>query len=92
PADAPGITIRPIRSIDEGESLCEVFLDAVRVPAENLIGEEGRGWDYAKFLLGLERATTAEVPRNKRYLATLKAILGQADDAWRRRVARIEVD
>ncbi|MBN9526833.1 MAG: acyl-CoA dehydrogenase family protein [Alphaproteobacteria bacterium] len=92
PADAPGITIRPIRSIDEGESLCEVFFDAVRVAAENLIGEEGRGWDYAKFLLGLERATTAEVPRNKRYLATLKEILGSADDAWRRRVARIEVD
>ncbi len=93
PANSPGITIRPIRSIDEGESLCEVFFDAVRVPAENLIGEEGRGWDYAKFLLGLERATTAEVPRNKRYLATLKDILGRtADDAWRRRVARIEVD
>jgi len=95
PADAPGITIRPIRSIDEGESLCEVFFDAVRVPVENLIGEEGRGWDYAKFLLGHERATTAEVPRNKRYLATLKDILaaeGRVDDAWRRRVARIEID
>lgn len=95
PANSPGITIRPIRSIDEGESLCEVFFDAVRVPVENLVGEEGRGWDYAKFLLGQERATTAEVPRNKRYLATLKDILareGRSDDGWRRRVVRIEVD
>ncbi|MGB3866970.1 MAG: acyl-CoA dehydrogenase family protein [Xanthobacteraceae bacterium] len=71
---SPGVTVRPIQSIDEGESLCEVFFDDVRVPADNLVGEEGKGWDYAKFLLANERTATAEVPRNKRLLARLKRI------------------
>ncbi|MBR0934275.1 acyl-CoA dehydrogenase family protein [Bradyrhizobium jicamae] len=71
---SPGVTVRPIRSIDEGESLCEVFFDNVRVPADSIVGEEGKGWDYAKFLLANERTTTAEVPRNKRLLARLKRI------------------
>jgi acyl-CoA dehydrogenase len=71
---SPGVTVRPIRSIDEGESLCEVFFDDVRVPADSIVGEEGKGWDYAKFLLANERTTTAEVPRNKRLLSRLKSI------------------
>jgi alkylation response protein AidB-like acyl-CoA dehydrogenase len=61
----PGITVRPIISIDEAHSLNEVFFDNVRVPKENLVGEEGMGWSYAKFLLENERAWSAEVPRNK---------------------------
>lgn len=69
PADTPGITIRPIVSIDGGTSLCETFLENVRVPKDSLVGEEGKGWVYANFLLGNERTTTAEVPRNKRMLA-----------------------
>jgi len=98
---SPGVTVRPIQSIDGGESLCEVFFENVRVPAENLIGEEGRGWDYAKFLLANERTTTAEVPRNKRYLAQLKAIAAierdgdaplSADPEFRASIARAEVD
>ncbi len=74
PLTAPGVTVRPIRSIDEGESLCEVFFEDVRVPVENLVGQEGKGWDYAKFLLANERTATAEVPRNKRLLARLKKL------------------
>jgi alkylation response protein AidB-like acyl-CoA dehydrogenase len=59
----PGITIRPIRSIDDGHGLNEVFLDNVRVPVANLVGEENMGWTYARFLLGNERAfTAAELP------------------------------
>ena len=73
-AHAPGVTIRPIISIDGAHSLNEVFLDEVRVPAENLVGEEGKGWSYAKFLLENERAFSAEVPRNKRMFARLKAV------------------
>jgi pimeloyl-CoA dehydrogenase len=47
----PGITIRPIVSIDGEQHLNEVFFDGVRVPVANLVGEEGRGWDCAKYLL-----------------------------------------
>lgn len=57
----PGITIRPIISIDGKHSLNEVFFDEVKVPLENLVGEEGRGWTCAKFLLGNERTGIANV-------------------------------
>ena len=51
----PGVTVRPIITIDGGHEVNEVFLDNVKVPVENLIGEENEGWTYAKFLLGNER-------------------------------------
>jgi pimeloyl-CoA dehydrogenase len=57
----PGITIRPIISIDGGHHLNEVFLDQVRVPTANLVGEQDRGWECAKFLLGNERTGIANV-------------------------------
>ena len=57
----PGITIRPIVSIDGEHHLNEVFFDDVRVPTANLVGEENRGWDCAKFLLGNERSGIANV-------------------------------
>lgn len=57
----PGITIRPIISIDGGHHLNEVFFEDVKVPVENLVGEEGRGWDCAKFLLANERTGIANV-------------------------------
>ncbi|PTB17047.1 acyl-CoA dehydrogenase [Trinickia symbiotica] len=57
----PGITIRPIRSIDDDHHLNEVFFDDVRVPLSNLVGEENKGWDCAKFLLGNERTGIANV-------------------------------
>src|SRR6201998_399788 len=50
-----GVTVRPIQTIDGGREVNEVFFDDVRVPLENRVGEENRGWDYAKFLLGNER-------------------------------------
>ena len=70
----PGITVRPIISIDEGHGVNEVFLDNVRVPKANRIGQEGKGWTYAKFLLGNERTTIAEVATSKQRLRRLKAI------------------
>lgn len=95
-ARAPGVTIRPIRAIDGGHSLNETFLDNVRVPVENLIGEENRGWSYAKLLLEHERAFSAEVPRNKRLLAQLRHIAGQAglldDPLFAARVAEAQVE
>ena len=54
-----GITVRPIQTIDGGFEVNEVFLDDVEVPVENLVGEENKGWDYAKFLLGNERTGIA---------------------------------
>ncbi|ABD26008.1 acyl-CoA dehydrogenase-like protein [Novosphingobium aromaticivorans DSM 12444] len=57
----PGITIRPVATMDEKHHTNEMFLDDVRVPVENLVGEEGRGWEYGKVLLDRERMVTASV-------------------------------
>lgn len=70
----PGVTIRPIEGIDGGHILNEVFLEDVRVPVENLVGEEGEGWSYAKELLARERTFSAEVPRCKGMLLRVRKI------------------
>lgn len=67
-----GVSVRPIRTLDGGEEVNEVFLDDVRVPADQLVGEENHGWDYAKFLLGNERVGVANTGLIKRWLAELK--------------------
>src|SRR4051812_25320461 len=72
PMDTPGVTLRPIQLIDGGHEVNEVFFEDVRVPAENLVGEENRGWDYAKFLLGNERVGIARIGYTKRLLADAK--------------------
>ena len=69
---SPGITVRRIPQINDEADLCEVFLDNVEVPAENLVGEEGKGWDYAKFLLDHERTTSSFIFYNKRELRRVK--------------------
>jgi alkylation response protein AidB-like acyl-CoA dehydrogenase len=71
---APGVTVRPIIMLDEDHEVNEVFFDNVRVPAANLVGEENRGWTYAKYLLGHERTGIAAVGRSKRELAFLKRL------------------
>jgi alkylation response protein AidB-like acyl-CoA dehydrogenase len=63
PMESPGITVRPIKTIDGWHHLNEVFFDDVRVPVGNLIGEEGKGWTCAKFLLERERLPPANVAR-----------------------------
>ena len=73
----PGITVRPLISIDGGHTLNEVFFDNVRVSKENLVGEEHKGWTYAKFLLGHERVMSADVAGSKRRLSMLKTIARQ---------------
>ncbi|MGO9515169.1 MAG: acyl-CoA dehydrogenase family protein [Steroidobacteraceae bacterium] len=67
-----GVRVRPIRTLDLGAEVNEVFLDEVRIPAANLVGEENRGWSIAKFLLGHERTTIAGIGMCKRLLASLK--------------------
>jgi alkylation response protein AidB-like acyl-CoA dehydrogenase len=74
---SPGITVRPIVMLDEDHEVNEVFFDNVRVPAENLVGQENRGWTYAKYLLGHERTGIAAVGRSKRELARLKRMAGR---------------
>jgi alkylation response protein AidB-like acyl-CoA dehydrogenase len=57
--DTPGITVRPFLTLDEHAHVTEVFLDAVRVPVAQRLGEEGKGWGYGKVLLDRERGVTA---------------------------------
>ena len=72
-AKSPGVTIRPLTSLEGANHLAEVFYDNVRVPVENLVGEENKGWTYAKALLFDERAFLgAEAPALKRYLAKIR--------------------
>jgi alkylation response protein AidB-like acyl-CoA dehydrogenase len=70
--DTPGITMRPIKLIDGSYEVNEVFFEDVRVPADQLVGEENQGWTYAKFLLGNERTGIAGVGRTKVRLAEVK--------------------
>ncbi len=97
----PGITVRPIISIDGSHHLNEVFFDDVRVPVENRIYEENRGWDVAKYLLGNERTGIARLGKSKERLAYAKELAREVqqhgrplieDAAFRRRAAQIEVD
>ncbi|MEM7252143.1 MAG: acyl-CoA dehydrogenase family protein [Pseudomonadota bacterium] len=67
----PGLEVRPIRSIDGKHHLNQVFFDNVRVPVENLVGEEGEGWNIAKYLLTHERTNIARIPMSMVDLARL---------------------
>jgi alkylation response protein AidB-like acyl-CoA dehydrogenase len=98
----PGISVRPIITIDGGHEVNDTFLEDVIVPVENRIGEENKGWTVAKYLLGHERTGIAGVARSKRGIERLREIAaGQlADDGnpliddtdFRRKVAELEVD
>ncbi|MFM8768805.1 MAG: acyl-CoA dehydrogenase family protein, partial [Rubrivivax sp.] len=91
-----GITVRPIITLDGEHEVNEVWFDDVVVPADNLIGEENKGWTYAKHLLAHERTNIADVNRAKRELERLKRIAraeGVYEDArFRDQIALLEVD
>ena len=98
---SPGITVRPIMLLDGGLEVNEVFFDDVRVPAENLVHEEGRGWTVAKYLLGYERMGTGRVGQSKRELMRLKELAARQlkdgrplldDPRFRDRLTRVEVE
>ncbi len=93
---SPGVTVRPIIMLDGEHEVNEVFFDNVAVPAENLVGEENKGWTYAKYLLAHERTNIADVNRAKRELERLKRI-AKAEGAYedlrfRDQIALLEVD
>ncbi len=98
---SPGLDVRPIIGLDGEHTLNEVFFDDVRVPVSNRIGEENKGWTYAKYLLGHERNQVARVARSQYQLNRLKRIAADQtegeralieNDDFRRRIARIETD
>ena len=97
----PGIRVRPIRTLDQGSDVCEVFFDDVVVPVENRIGEENGGWGVAKVLLGFERANIAGVGMCRRLLGRLKDYAREQrkhdkplidDVRFRDRLVRLEMD
>ena len=98
----PGVSVRPIITIDGGHEVNDTFLDNVIVPVENRIGEENKGWTVAKFLLGHERTGIAGVARSKRGIERLREVAGgvESDDgaplirdtSFRRKIAELEID
>ncbi len=98
---SPGITVRPIIMLDQEHEVNEVWFDNVRVPVENRVGEENKGWTYAKFLLGHERTGIAGVGRAKRIVKRLWHVARQArsdgrplidDTRFRDRLAQVEIE
>ena len=93
---SPGVTVRPIITMEGEHEVNEVWFDNVEVPADQLIGEENKGWTYAKHLLAHERTNIADVNRAKRELERLKRIAkteGVWDEArFRDQIALLEVD
>jgi pimeloyl-CoA dehydrogenase large subunit len=97
----PGITVRPIVTIEGGHEVNEVFFDDVRVPRENLVGQVNRGWDCAKYLLGNERFGQARVGASRERIRRLKKIAAETmqdgrplieDPTFRQDMTEIEVE
>jgi alkylation response protein AidB-like acyl-CoA dehydrogenase len=100
PMTTPGVTVRPIQTIDGGHEVNEVFFDDVRVPLDALVGEENKGWDYAKFLLTNERNGIARVGISKARLDRVRELAAlpvygrpKIDDPFfRAKLASVEVE
>jgi alkylation response protein AidB-like acyl-CoA dehydrogenase len=98
---SPGVTVRPIKTLDGGADVNEVWLENVRVPVANRIGEENKAWTYAKYLLGHERTGIAGLGHCYRELEVLKALAAQSqggdgpmsdDPRMKDKIARVEID
>ena len=91
---SPGLTVRPIQLIDGGREVNEVFFDDVRVPVDQLVGEENKGWSYGKFLLGNERTSNAQLGLIKTRIGRIKRLAGDLSDRplFRARLTRLEVE
>lgn len=101
PMDAPGIRVDPIITINGAHTLNAVHFDNVRIPIENRIGEEGKAWTYANYLLGHERTSYAHVGEKRIRLKALKDIARQTDaggaplwddPAFRAKVTRVDME
>lgn len=97
---SPGLTVRPILTIDNSHHVNEVFFSDVRIPAENLVGELHHGWTAAKFLLGNERHSNALVQRIKREIRKLRELAANSEFGerfidkpnFRRQLAQLEIE
>jgi len=98
---SPGITHRPITMLDGEHEINDIWFDNVRVPVQNLVGEENKGWTYAKFLLTHERTNNAGIGSCKRALKKLKEIAATQrtggrplieDSRFRDRIAQVELE
>jgi len=99
--NSPGIEVRPIITLDGEHEVNEVFFSDVRVPVENLVGEENRGWTCAKYLLTYERTNIAGVGQSTAALQRLKAVAARQkrhgrplteDPDFAARLARVEIE
>ena len=98
---SPGVAVRPIVTLDGAHEINDIFFQDVEVPVGNLVGEENRGWTYAKFLLGHERTNNAAIGMCKRQLLSLKRLAAQApaggspllaERRFRDRIAAVELE
>lgn len=99
--NTPGIEVRPIITLDGEHEVNEVFFTDVRVPVENLVGEENKGWTYAKYLLTYERTNIAGVGFSVAALGRLRQAAASVtkngrplieDSSFAARLARVEID
>jgi alkylation response protein AidB-like acyl-CoA dehydrogenase len=97
----PGITVRPIPLLDGEHEVNEIWFDNVEVPVENRVGEENKGWTYAKYLLAHERVNIAQLGQSKRELLKLKQLAARQraggkplieDARFRDHIAEVEID
>jgi alkylation response protein AidB-like acyl-CoA dehydrogenase len=98
---SPGITLKPITMLDGEHEINEIWFDDVQVPVQNLVGDENKGWTYAKFLLTHERTNNAGIGACKRALKKLKEIAAEQmahgrplieDSRFRDRIAQVELE
>lgn len=96
PMDSPGITVRPIETIDLFDEFCEVFFDNVRIPRGNILGDVNRGWDLTKTQLGFERVHIGSPRLSTFALDRLRSIAKRAgvwtDPAFQEKFVRLEYE
>lgn len=99
--NTPGITVRPLILMDGGHEVNEIFFDNVKVPAQNLVFEENKGWTVAKYLLGHERMGSGSVGASRRELAALRALAQRElkngkplieDFRFKDKISRVEIE
>ena len=99
--NTPGITVRPLILMDGGHEVNEIFFDNVKVPVQNLVFEENKGWTVAKYLLGHERMGSGSVGASRRELAALRALAQRdlkngkpliEDLRFKDKISRVEIE
>jgi len=97
----PGVEVKPIRTLDGSHEINTVYLTDVKVPVEDRVGEENKGWTYAKFLLSHERSGIARIGASKANLEKLRQIAERErcgdgylieDEDFKREIAQVEID